>query len=49
MIAAHEGQVIPLASAITLFTCAIAGVPITNNSNANKQVRSRRFIAEFLC
>jgi len=49
MIAAHEGQVIPLASAITLFTCANAGAPIARISNANEQIRSCRFIAKFPC
>jgi hypothetical protein len=36
MIAAHEGQVIPLASAITLFTCANAGAPTASIRNTNE-------------
>jgi hypothetical protein len=38
MIAAQEGQVIPLASAVTLVTCANTGLLTTSISNADNQI-----------
>jgi len=49
MIAAQEGQVIPFASAITLFTCANAGVPSASISDASNQICVRRFISKSFC
>jgi hypothetical protein len=48
MTAAQEGQVIPVASAVTLFTCANASVPTTIISSASNQICVRFLISKSL-
>jgi hypothetical protein len=48
MTAAQEGQVIPFASADTLFTCANACVPTASINRASNQICVRCLISEFL-
>jgi hypothetical protein len=44
MTAAQEGQVIPFASAATMFTCATTGSAISIVKNVNSQIPIWRFI-----
>jgi hypothetical protein len=46
MTAAQEGQVIPLASAVTLLTCANASVPTASISSVSNQICVRRLISK---
>jgi hypothetical protein len=48
MTAAQAAHVIPFASAMTLLTCANAGMAISNISNAGNQIHIRRFISQSL-